>query len=81
MEKNEKAELDSVEKDNNELNSIFNSKEESEYSTYYVYIYRDGDTIEYLLDKYNISREDLEGYNDLSNITVGSKVIIPCANE
>ena len=67
--------------DKNELNSIFNNTDNEEYSTYYVYIYRDGDTIEYLLDKYNISKEDLENYNDLSNITIGSKVIIPCSNE
>ena len=81
VEKSKINESEKVEKDNSGLNSIFNNEEKSEYSTYYVYIYRDGDTIEYLLDKYNISREDLEGYNDLSNITVGSKVIIPCPNE
>ena len=67
--------------DKEELNSIFDNIDNKEYSTYYVYIYRDGDTIEYLLDKYSISREDLENYNDLSNISVGSKVIIPCSNE
>ena len=64
-----------------EVDSIFTDNDKKEYSTYYVYIYRDGDTIEYLLDKYGISREDLENYNDLSNISVGSKVIIPCSNE
>ncbi len=64
-----------------EVDSIFTDNDKKEYSTYYVYIYRDGDTIEYLLDKYSISREDLENYNDLSNISVGSKVIIPCSNE
>ena len=70
-----------VDSDNKEIDSIFTDNDNKEYSTYYVYIYRDGDTIEYLLDKYSISREDLENYNDLSNISVGSKVIIPCSNE
>ena len=72
---------ETVESDNKEIDSIFTDNDIKEYSTYYVYIYRDGDTIEYLLDKYSISREDLENYNDLSNISVGSKVIIPCSNE
>ncbi len=64
-----------------DIKSIFNTNDNKEYSTYYVYIFRDSDTIEYLLDKYNISRDELEKYNDLSSINVGSKVIIPCSNE
>ena len=66
---------------NEDIKSIFNTTDNKEYSTYYVYIFRDSDTIEYLLDKYNISREELEKYNDLSSIIAGSKVIIPCSNE
>ena len=80
-----KIEEDEEKEENKEnstnLNTIFNTTGNNEYSTYYVYIYRDGDTIEYLLDKYNISREELENYNDLSSINIGSKVIIPCSNE
>lgn len=73
---------ESVDKESDEkLDSIFKPNNNNEYSTYYVYIFRDSDTIEYLLDKYKISREELENYNDLSSITVGSKIIIPCSNE
>lgn len=80
-EKEEKAEEIPVEIEKTDIKSIFNSEDNKEYSTYYVYIFRDGDTIEYILDKYNISREELENYNDLSSINVGSKVVIPCSNE
>ena len=47
------------------------------YRTYKVYIVRDGDTLESILDKFNITKEKLEDYNDLSSITVGLKIIIP----
>lgn len=80
-EKEEKVEEIPVEIEKTDIKSIFNSEDNKEYSTYYVYIFRDGDTIEYILDKYNISREELENYNDLSSINVGSKVVIPCSNE
>ena len=63
------------------IDSIFSVTSNKEYSTYYVYIFREEDTIEFLLDKYNICRDELEKYNDLSDITVGTKIIIPCSNE
>ena len=37
--------------------------------------------IELILDKFNIPREILADYNDLSNLTVGSKIIIPSIDE
>ena len=51
------------------------------YSTYRVYIVREGDNVEEILNKYKITREELEEYNNLSNITKGSKLIIPSKNE
>ena len=29
------------------------------------------------MDKYQVSREELESYNDLDNFVIGSKIIIP----
>ena len=75
----EKEEKKPIEEE--KINTIFNNNEKSEYSTYYVYIFKDGDTLEYILDKYAITRDELESYNDLSSITIGSKIIIPCSNE
>lgn len=62
------------------LFSSFSNDEES-YATYSVYIMRVNDTIEYVLDKYKVSKELVLKYNDLDNVEVGSKIIIPCSNE
>ncbi len=62
------------------LFSSFSTDEES-YSTYSVYIMRSNDTIEYVLDKYKVSKDDIIQYNNLDNLEIGSKIIIPCCNE
>ena len=66
------------------VSSIFSSltSNEETYSTYYVYIVREADTIESIIDKYKTTKEELQNYNDLTEVKVGSKLIIPCtANE
>ncbi len=69
-------------KENSKVNvgSIFSSIASSEesFSTYYVYIVRESDTIESIIDKYKTTKEQLQNYNDLSDVKVGSKLIIPC---
>ena len=69
--------------DKNNISSIFSSiaSNDEVFSTYYVYIVREKDTLESIMDKYQITREELQDYNDLSNIKLGSKLIIPCSNE
>ena len=52
-----------------------------EYSVYRVYVVEDNDTLDVILDKYKITREELEKYNDLSNIKRGDKLIIPSVDE
>ena len=47
------------------------------YRTYKVYIIREGDTLNSILERFQVTKEDLEAYNDISNITVGLKIIIP----
>ena len=51
------------------------------YVEYNVYILRDGDSVDTILDKYNVSIEDLKDYNDLDNLKIGDKVIIPALYE
>lgn len=74
------------EKDNNtsstNMSSIFSSLASSEetFSTYYVYMVRETDTIESIIGKYQTTKEELQNYNDLTNVKVGSKLIIPCAS-
>ena len=47
------------------------------YRTYKVYIIREGDTLNSILERFQVTKEDLEAYNDISNIKVGLKIIIP----
>lgn len=72
----------SDDKDNNinNVSSIFStiSSSEETFSTYHVYIVRENDTIESIIDKYKTNRDLLSNYNDLNDIKVGSKIIIPC---
>lgn len=62
-----------------EVKSIFDSFDDSmeNYASYKVYIVREEDTIESILVKYNIVREELEKYNNLKEIKIGDKLIIP----
>ena len=42
-----------------------------------VYIVRPNDTIDAICNKYEININDLKEYNDITNINVGDKIIIP----
>ena len=60
--------------------SAFKNTEET-FATYSVYIMRDGDNLDTVVNKYKTTREDLSLYNDLSDIRVGSKIIIPTTSQ
>ena len=38
---------------------------------------REGDSLEQIISKYQITREELEKYNDLKELSIGDKIIIP----
>ena len=57
--------------------NIFNIDQEETYKSYTIYIVRENDTLEEILKKYNVSKELLEQYNDLTEIKIGQKLIIP----
>ena len=65
------------------MTSLFNqfSKDSEVYVTYNVLIIRDGDTIDSILEKYNVTEDELKKYNDLSNLQLGDKLIIPNSYE
>ena len=62
------------------MNSIFTAfaNTEETYASYSVYILRENEILDDVISKYKITKEDLEEYNDLDNLRVGSKLIIPC---
>lgn len=61
---------------NNEI-KINNSVSNINYSTYKIYIVKEDETIENIMVKYDIDRESLEKYNNLNDIKIGDKLIIP----
>ena len=66
-----------------EIKSLFNqfNSDSDVYVTYNVFIVRDGDNIDSILDKYDITIDELKEYNDLSNLKIGDKLIIPSKYE
>ncbi len=50
---------------------------DSSYKSYTVYIVREGDTIDSIMKKYQVNHDIISEYNDIENIKVGDKIIIP----
>lgn len=64
---------------NSEVTSIFNNFDDKDekYVTYHVHIYRENDDLNKIMTDYKITKEELCEYNNLDNLTIGSKIIIP----
>jgi len=60
---------------------IQDNSNEKEYSVYRVYVVMEGDNLSKILEKYNITSEELSHYNDINNIKPGVKLIIPSLDE
>ena len=60
-----------------ESTTIFSEVKESNFSKYKVYIMRSEDTLESILVKYNVTMDEIKEYNDIDNINIGSKIVIP----
>lgn len=59
-------------------NNVFDNINDNEtYKAYYVYIVKEDDTIDKILDRYKITKEDLENYNNIENIKPFDKIVIP----
>lgn len=63
------------------MNTVFNSVGENGFSKYKIYIMREEDTIESICVKYNASIEEVKEYNNISELKVGDKVVIPYIDE
>lgn len=68
-------------KDNNQtvITDIFPSisDDEDNYKAYYVYIVRENDTLDDILNRYQVSKEEAAEYNNLNEIRIGTKLILP----
>ncbi len=67
----------------NEENVILDTltTEDNSFVTYHIHIMKENDTIESICTKYNVSNSLLENYNDLKNINMGDKILIPEVDE
>ena len=77
--KEEKTMQEQAINNDNQIKSLFMTfdNEIETYSTYKVYLVRENDSIESIMEKYDIDREILGLYNDLSELKIGDKLIIP----
>ena len=76
----EEVEMEETKEEETEsLSNIFSSLSEKEetFATYSVYILREEETINTVIEKYKTTKEELEKYNDLTTLTKGSKIIVP----
>lgn len=66
------------EQNNNQVSSIFDDLiDDNEYKTYKIYIVKEEDTIETIMEKYKITIEEIKKYNEIGELKKGDKIIIP----
>lgn len=82
MLKNQEVNI-SLEKEKTETkdNLFENMSDTKEFSIYRVYTVSEDDTMELIYEKFNTNKEILADYNDLDNVSVGCKLIIPSQDE
>lgn len=70
-------ERDMLEENKDNSSSLFEDSSRKEFVTYKVCIVRDGDTIESIMEKYNVTLDSIKKYNIINDLKIGDKVIIP----
>lgn len=75
IESDKKEEIVDTEREEELLFNIDDSKET--YGTFIVYMIRQNETINSILSKYNTTIEEIEKYNDIKDLSIGKKLIIP----
>lgn len=84
----EEMELDKNKEDESKREAIitdnkvsFDFFNEESFTMYKVHILKDDENIDYLCSLYNVSKEEIEKYNNINELINGSKIIIPANNE
>ena len=60
-----------------EFNIFDNIDDNETYATYYVYILKEEDNIEKIMEKYTVTKEALNAYKNIEDLKTGDKIIIP----
>ena len=73
----ENKKMDTVKEE--DIKSLFDNIDDANetYSTYKVYVLRENETVEMMMQKYGVTKDVLELYNNLSELKIGDKIIIP----
>ncbi len=73
-----REEIETLETETSQVKSIFEDLDENErYVVYKVHVVTENDTIDNIVQTYQVTKENLEAYNDLSDLKIGDKLIIP----
>ncbi|MBQ3306815.1 MAG: LysM peptidoglycan-binding domain-containing protein [Bacilli bacterium] len=74
--------LEEVIEEDDGTSYIFGVNEKNEvYGTFIVYIAQENETLNQIIEKFHTSLEEIEKYNNIKEITSGTKIIIPYPNE
>ena len=77
-EKNTNSEVEVSDESIVEDKTFFNIDSSKEtYGKFIVYIVRQNETINSILEKYNTTLEEIEKYNNIKDLAIGTKLIIP----
>ena len=68
-------------REENNVNIISSHELEDDYITYHIHMVKINETIESISSEYKIDKDELIELNDITNINVGDKLIIPINNE
>ena len=69
--------LEEDDKNSVDFNIFENVDDADTYVTYHVYVVKESDTLDGIIEKFGVSREDISLYNDIDDIKPGTKLIIP----
>ena len=73
----EKQEEKEEKEETRNTKSIFNTFDDNDnYVVYKIHVITENDTIESIMDSYQVTKDVLDMYNDLDNIKIGDKLII-----
>ena len=81
VEDEEERCIEKEEIEENQISLFDNINIDDTYKTYKVYIVRENDTLDSIIEKYNVDKDTLEMYNNLNEIKLGDKIIIPIMYE
>lgn len=77
----EKIDLEDKKEAEESMNNIISSMGDSNsFYKYKIYIMREEDTIESIAIKYNVTLDELREYNEIENIHIGDKIVVPILN-